>query len=140
MKEPESDRAKLQGKWKVESIRLGDKNILTAVVGRDGTVEVEFKDERVTVFVGNGDRVQSFTMIAKYGTAESRQLKITDVQTKDPDGKPADNAAQKEEAFGYAFDGEKVLLGLRSGEKGVADPLKPGRSDYVIVLTRTKGK
>jgi hypothetical protein len=140
VKEPEGDKAKFQGKWKIESILMGGKDIL-AVLGQNFEMELQFKGEQFTARGNIGGMVQTTTGTVKYGTAESRLMKMMDRKTVGPDGKPVNNAAQKEEAFGYAFDGEKVLLGSTSdgGAKGI-DPLNPGPNDFVIVLIRVKEK
>jgi uncharacterized protein (TIGR03067 family) len=142
MKEPESDRTKLQGKWKVESMLVGGKNVL-ADLGQNFEMELEFKGEQFTARRNIAGMVIMTTGTVKYGTPEARHLKVTDMQTVGPDGKPVNNAGQnaKEEGFGYAFDGEKkILLGSTPDAKGAVDLLNPGPNDAVIVLTRVKDK
>ena len=132
----EGDRAKLQGKWKVETLKVGGQDVL-AGLGPNFNMVVEFQGDRFAATANIGDTVQKTTAKVKYGTGDAKQITTTEMQTVDADGKPID--AQKEEAFGYTFDGDKLLLASGVGKRA-ADPLKPGPEDVVIVLARVKQK
>jgi hypothetical protein len=132
----EDDKAKLQGKWKVESARKGGEAVRGGF-GSDVHVEYEFGGERFTRVAIVAGAVLKTTATATYGP-EGRQVKTAGVKLVGPDGKPIDTGAPKDAAFGYAFAGDKLLLTTRAGDKPAADPLKPGPDDIVYVLVRTK--
>jgi uncharacterized protein (TIGR03067 family) len=133
----EGDQAKLKGKWKVEALQQGGKDLLT-ILGDNFQMEVEFRGDQFTATANVGGTLQKTTGTVKYGTPQARQLTVTDSRTVGPDGKPV-NTGKKEELFGYAFDGEKLMLGASTSGKAI-DPLKPGADDIVIVLSRIKEK
>jgi hypothetical protein len=138
MKEPEGDKAKLQGKWKVESIRMGDQD-LGGLLGGNFEMVIEFQGETFTAAANIAGMHQKSTAIVKYGTDGKKQLSMTNTQTVDATGKPVNNGGQKDESFGYALDGGKLILASpANGEKRIVDPLKPGPKDIVIVLARVK--
>jgi uncharacterized protein (TIGR03067 family) len=136
-KEADGDKAKFQGKWKVEALHMGGKDIM-ALIGQNFEMVVEFRGDQFTASANIGGMVQRTTATVKYGTPQARQLTTSNAKTLDADGRPIEHN-QKNDALGYAFDGEKLLLGASNSGKAI-DPLKPGESDIVIVLTRVKDK
>jgi hypothetical protein len=101
-------------------------------------MELEFRGDQFSATANIGGRPQRTTGTVKYGTPEARQLMITNTRTVGADDKPVDTG-RKDEAFGYAFDGDKLVLGASTAGKAI-DPLKPGDDDIVIVLSRIKEK
>jgi uncharacterized protein (TIGR03067 family) len=136
MKEPESDKAKLQGKWKVESLTMGGKDVLGAL-GQNFDIVIEFQGDQFIATSNIGDTTHKTTSTLKYGASGTRQLTTTNTQMATNNGQPMNH--EKDETIGYAFDGDKLLLGSTgAGGRGAVDPLKPGQNDLVIVLVRVK--
>jgi uncharacterized protein (TIGR03067 family) len=126
------DKAKLQGRWKVESMRMGEQD-LTTVLGANFEMFVEFDGDRLAAEA----RLQGRTTVATTADVTydvpKKQFRTTNSRSVDANGKPAAQA-QKEESMGYAFDGEKLILSQRgAGAAGL-----PGKNDVVMVLTRVK--
>ncbi len=139
MKEPESDKAKLQGKWKVQSIQMGGKNVL-ADLNQNGLnidMEIEFQGDKFIATINLTGTVQKITATVKYGTNGMKQLTTTESQAVDGAGKPV-NTGSRDASLGYAFDGDQLLLAADTDGKKATNPLKPGPNDQVMVLTRVK--
>lgn len=137
-KKADGDKAKLQGKWRVESLKMGDQDIL-GLIGREGfEMIIEFQGDQFLATANIQNSSQKSTAAVKYDPAK-KQLSMTNPQTVGADGKPI-NAGQKDATMGYAFDGDKLLIATSPGGTGAADPLKPGKSDIVMVLGRVKEK
>ncbi len=132
MKEPDSDKAKLRGPWKVQGLRHGGHDLLAAI-GKFEMV-MEFDGDLCTTTITAGGSPPRATMTVTYDTAK-RQLRSTNVRSFDADGKPA--GEQPDQVSGYALDGDKLTLTTASG-RTPGDPLKPGPDDIVITLTRVK--
>ena len=130
------DKAKLQGKWKLESMKVGGKDALPAAVGIH--IDIEIKDDRFTMKVIVAGMEHNGTATLTYGTGGVREFKTTNMQMTGPDGRPVNNGGPKEQLMGYALDGDKLLLASDAGGKTAADPLKPGANDTVMVLVRVK--
>ena len=142
MKEPENDdKAKLQGKWKLESLQLGK---MPLPVGSDGGLEVtlEFRGDTLTGVAPN----QTTTATIKLDTVEGlKRLSTMNTRTVGKDGKPI--GQDENTVFGFVIDGGKLLLatttdfdGRGSGRGQAADPKKPGDDTIVMVLVRVKDK
>ena len=131
-KAPEGDRAKLQGKWKVESMRLDGKDS----GGLPGGMEmmIEFKGDGLTATARGAGQDQNTTAVVKHDASGARRF--TTVETRSDRG--GNVKAEKDETFGYAFDGDKLLLSIHPSRKGAGDPLKPEPGAMVLVLTRVK--
>lgn len=142
MKEPETDKAKLQGKWKVQSLLMGGKDLFVGPgqVGLAFDIVMEFQGDQMVVTANIGGTTQKTTATLKYGSDGKRQFEATEQQTVDGQGKPINIGADGNRggSTGYAFDGEKLLLGSSSNGKAGIDPLKPGKDDIVLVLVRAK--
>ena len=136
MKEPASDKAKLQGKWKVQSLLMGGKDML-GPLGQQFDMTFEFNGETVVARV-NGGTVQKSASAVKYGSRAARQIKITDTHRRWRRQAGEASNGQDGGEVGYAFEGEKLLLGSAGNGKGAVDPLNPGPTDIVIVLVRVK--
>jgi uncharacterized protein (TIGR03067 family) len=138
-KAPEIDRGKLQGKWKVEALQLGGKNVLAARQKFD--IAVEFRGDGLFAVadLGGGPPLKLLATV-KHDPKGGSRFTLTDLRTLDRDDQPADKLPDRDEVFGYAFDGDKLLVAAVSGAGGkqVADPLKPGSDDIVLVLVRVK--
>jgi|GEM_PF-3818212 len=143
MKTPETDKAKFQGKWKVQSVLMGGKDILVGL-GQGGGLGLdmifEFQGDQLIATTNIGGTTQKTTTTLKFGANGKRELVSTESHTVDGNGKPinAGPDEQKGGSTGYAFDGEKLLLGASSNGQTAVDPLKPGKDDIVIVLVRAK--
>jgi uncharacterized protein (TIGR03067 family) len=138
MKEPESEKAKLQGKWRVESLRVGGKDGNDLGQGLD--MVIEFRGDTLTATTTGPNRNRTTTATVKHdATAGAKCFATVNTVTVDHDGKSAPTE-EKNEGFAYAFDGDKLLLAVQIGSKERADPLKPGPNDLVITLTRVKEK
>ena len=136
MKEPASDKA---DRGEVEGAIIAD--------GRQGHAGAPRSAIRYDVRVQRRDRGRKGQWrygpeehrAVKYGSRAARQIKITDTHTVDGDGKPVNTSnGQDGGEVGYAFEGEKLLLGSAGNGKGAVDPLNPGPTDIVIVLVRVK--
>jgi len=139
MKTPEGDKVKLQGKWKVEVMKMGGTDLLG---GPNIQMAIEFRGDALTVTADIGGVAQTTTATVKHDTgAGVKRFTTTETRTVDKDGKRA-GADEKDESFAYAFDGDKLVLAVHpEGEKTPpVDPLKPGPGDVVLVLTRIKDK
>jgi hypothetical protein len=130
------DRAKLQGKWKVEAVRgpgigRGGPNLLAEL-----EMVFEFRDDALTATVtGRGLNLVVISTL-KFDPGGARRVRAVDAVQTGP-GAPM---KMPDEAFGFAFDGDKLLLATRAGGTGkeAGDPLKPGPADAVFVLVRVK--
>ena len=132
-KEWEDDKAKLQGKWKVESWERGGQSVLAgagAAQQIDIDMELEFSGDTLTTTVKTGKTVQAFTVAVVYD-ADRRIRKINPQSTDKPNGGP------KEPLLGYSLDGDKLLI-ASNGAGQATNPLKPGPDDTVVTLTRVK--
>jgi uncharacterized protein (TIGR03067 family) len=138
MKEAEGEKAKLQGKWKVEAMRMGGKDI-PGLGGQNFDMTIEFRGDKLTATANIGGTARKTDATLKHdATAGARRFTTVGTTTTPLDGKGAPKN-EKDELFGYAFDGEKLLLGAAAGgSKEAPDPLKPGANDIVIVLARVK--
>lgn len=130
------DRAKLQGKWKVETVRgpgiaRGGPNLLAEL-----EMVFEFRDDALTATVtGRGLNLVVISTL-KFDPGGARRVRAVDSVQPGP-GAPM---KMPDEYFGFGFDGEKLLLGVTPGarDKAPPDPLKPGPDDAVLVLVRVK--
>lgn len=138
-KEAESgDKTKLQGKWKLESMKMGGKDALPAGINIDMLLEI--KDDQFSMKMNVAGMDMTGTATMTYSTDGKREFKTTNMRISGPDGKQIDSP-QKEQSMGFAFDGDKLLIGSTNGPDGKAvDPLKPGPNDMVMTLTRVKDK
>jgi uncharacterized protein (TIGR03067 family) len=143
MKEAENtDQAKLQGKWKLESIALGGMPLPNNAAGPNGGLEMilEFRGDKLTV-TGPNDNV---TATIKLDTVDGvKRCATVNTQKLDKDGKPA--GKEEDVTFGYIIDGDKLTFAVRmdpgSGKSTTAaDPSKPGTDTVLIVFTRVKEK
>ena len=133
------DKAKLQGKWKLESMKMGDKNGLPDGITLEMTLEI--KDDKFTMQMNVAGMSMTGTATLAYGKDGKRELTMTDMKVTNADGTPAPTTGTKEQSIGFEFDGEKLLMGSTSGGDSKAiDPLKPGANDMVMTLTRIKDK
>lgn len=136
-KTPENEKAKLQGKWKVEAMRLGGKDIADGL-GANFEMTIEFSGDNLIATANIGGTAQKTTATVKHdataGAKRFTTIKTTTV-TLDGKGKPK---TEKDELFAYAFEGDKLVLAAADGGKGTPDPLKPGPNDIVLVLVRAK--
>jgi uncharacterized protein (TIGR03067 family) len=136
-KAPAADTGKLQGKWKVEALQLGGKDVLGA--GQNFDIVVEFRGDALAVAADIGGGAQKTTATVKHNPAGAKRFTNTDERTVDRNGKPINSGAGPDLTFGYTFDGDKLVLAVGVGDaKPAADPLKPGPNDIVIVLVRAK--
>jgi uncharacterized protein (TIGR03067 family) len=136
MKEAEGEKAKLQGKWKVEAMRLGGKDL---AAGANFDMTIEFRGDTLTATSNIAGTARKTTATLKHDAAAGAKRFTTVETTTTPlDGKGAP-MNEKDESFGYALDGDKLLLGAAGGgSKEAPDPLKPGPNDVVLVLVRVK--
>jgi uncharacterized protein (TIGR03067 family) len=142
MKEAENtDQAKLQGKWKVESVGFEGTPVTKDANGPDDAhvLTLEIRGDQLTVTGGN-----NFTAKIKLDTDGGvKRCTTVGAQKLDQDGKPAGKEADV--AFGYIIDGDKLTLAERINPRGnkattVDDPSKPGTGALLWVFTRVKDK
>jgi uncharacterized protein (TIGR03067 family) len=140
MKEGDNtEQSKLQGKWKLESIQLGEMNLGGAAIGIEGYFE--FRGDQLTVSMQG----QTVTATVKLDTADGlKRLATTNTKKVGADGKPA--GKEDDVTFGYVIEEDKLMIAVRAdlagGGKmtGPIDPKKPGPNGVVMVLTRIKAK
>lgn len=135
MKEAEGgDKAKLQGKWRVQSITFGGRNAEEPLRGSE--MVIEFRGDKL-IATTTGATNRSTTGTVEFGANGTKRFTTVETTTADGGGAPR---TEQDEAFGFAFDGDKLLLGVSPGAGGkeAPDPLKPGPGDGVIVLVRVK--
>ncbi|MCI0703085.1 MAG: hypothetical protein L0241_18565 [Planctomycetia bacterium] len=142
MKELEGDQKKLQGKWKLQSLRMGDVEL-----GGDlrNTIEMamEFRGNTFTMTanIAPTNQFMKSTATIKFEDSKPKRMRVTHVKTVDRDGKAIEPNGQKEGAFGYTLDGDKLTLAANSDGKDkstAADPAKPGPNTVIMVFVRVK--
>jgi uncharacterized protein (TIGR03067 family) len=132
-----ADQAKLQGKWKLKSIRFQGMDLGgEAAAGIQMTLEI--RGDTMTA-VAQGHRV---TAKFKLDTVDGvKRFASTGGQKQDGDGKPL--GKEEDQSFGYAIDGDTLTWAMRIADpnKGPpVDPAKAGADAAVIVFTRVKDK
>ena len=135
-----TEQGKLQGKWKLMSLRLGGMEIGGDIAaGIEMTMEI--RGDTMTARVAQGP-AQRITAKIKLDTADGvKRFTTTNTQKTDTDGKPAGKEADV--TFGYAIDGDKMTWAMVPGANGnaeLADPAKPGANAILMVFTRVKDK
>ena len=141
MKEGDNtDQGKLQGVWKLTSIRIGGTEIGGDIAtGVDMTMEIRGDTMTANVMPGPTQRV---TAKIKLDTADGvKRLSTTNTQKTDTDGKP--NGKEEDVTCGYAIDGDKMTWAMvpdANGKVAPADPAKPGANAILMVFTRVKDK
>ncbi|MCI0703084.1 MAG: hypothetical protein L0241_18560 [Planctomycetia bacterium] len=140
MKEPGSDKGKLQGKWKLQSLRLGGMDVGGDLAGGIDMV-LEFRGDKliVTANIG-GNGTMTGTADVKIESGAVKRISSSNIQTTDGNGKPI-NTGAKNDAFGYLLEGDKLILAATPGGgdgNTLADPNKPDKNTMIMVLTRVK--
>jgi uncharacterized protein (TIGR03067 family) len=135
-----TEQGKLQGKWRLTSIRLGGTEIGGNVAaGIEMTMEIRGDTLTANVMQGPTQRV---TAKIKLDTADGvKRFSTTNTQKTDADGKP--NGREEDVTCGYAIDGDKMTWAMVPGANGkaeLADPAKPGANAILMVFTRVKEK
>src|SRR5437763_62584 len=105
MKEPETDKAKLQGKWKLQSLKLGEMELGPDLIG---TLEMvfELRGDTLTATVNAAGTVQKSTATVKYpaaGGTGPKRISMTDAKTVDQNGKAVNNGGKKDDSFTYTI-------------------------------------
>jgi uncharacterized protein (TIGR03067 family) len=129
---PGSDKDKLQGKWKLESLRMGGVDY-----GESREVVVRFTGGSMTTWVNDLGQKRTTAATVMHHPDQVRRFTMRDAtMTSEQNGR---SVAKKlrDEVHCYDFDGNKLLL--TSDTKGQpVDPLKPGKYDVVLVFVRVK--
>jgi len=132
MKEPENtELAKLQGKWKFESLRIGGRS-----VPRGPGLTLEIRGDKVLYTSGDLVTTADIKLEAADGV---KWFKATNSQRVDGDGKPIGKA--EDGTYGYLIDGNTLTMAMGIERNQVdADPAKPTDKTILMVLTRIKDK
>ncbi len=137
LKEPQSDRARLQGKWKVEALKVDGK-----VRQNPAAMTVEFHGDEYVATTGATGR--KTVAAVKYGIGGTREVHLTGTKLLGPNGGAVGKGATRDRAYGYAFDEDKLLLAYGTRANAPApDPLKrdPEAGSVVVMeLTRMTEK
>jgi uncharacterized protein (TIGR03067 family) len=140
MKEAEGDLVKLQGKWKIQSLKMGEMDLGGDVI-KSLDMVLEFRGDAVSMTMNAPGSTQKMTATVKLD-ANARRMTMTNVKTVGGNGQPVQNAGTKENEAGYAIDGDKLLIAAgQSGPDGgatAADPKKPGPNTIVLTFARVK--
>jgi uncharacterized protein (TIGR03067 family) len=143
MKEAENpDQAKLQGKWKLESVGIGGMPVPGNPNGPNGGLDItlEFRGDKLTA----GGMGTTLVSKIKLDTIEGvKRCTTFDALQLGQDGKPDEK--KDGEAFGYVVDGDKLTIAVRvdpAGDKAnmVGNPSKPNTDTVLMVFTRVKNK
>lgn len=139
MKEAEAEKNKLQGKWKVEAMRLDGKDVAGGL-GANFEMTIEFSGDKLTATSNVAGTANKTTATVKHDATAGAKRFTTVETTTTPLNNGGAPKQEKDELFGYAFDGDKLLLAASGGgeRKEGPDPLKPGPNDIVLVLVRIK--
>ena len=135
---PTGDRAKLQGKWKLHSVEIGGKKVDVGATEID--MMIEFRGDTLIATSTITGQNQTTTATVKHDPAAGvKRFTTVNTRTVNNAGKNANPKDEKDEVFVYAFDGDKLFLGVSvGGGKAPIDPRKPGPNEPVLVLTRVK--
>ncbi len=138
MKEPEGDQGKLQGKWKLQSLRMGGMDV-GGDLAKSIDLVMEFRGDKLVVTAnvpGQGGAMKS-TGTVKFDP-KAKTITATQMEAVGPDGKPVNKSGPATQAMGYVLDGDKLTFASSTGGDRAADPAKPGPNTIVMTFTRLK--
>lgn len=137
-----SDAARLQGKWALEAMELGDGKSASAALLKN--VWFEFTGNRCTCSIRGLPDDCTFELTESDEPKRMRLRAIEEIdggrravtKVKGPDGVYRDRAM--DESYLYKFDGEQLVLAVALGGGPVPDSFEPRQQPTRIALLRLK--
>jgi uncharacterized protein (TIGR03067 family) len=135
MKDGNADQAKLQGKWKLTSLRIAGRDV-GGDIAKTMNMTIEVRDDSFTSTTNQGRVIAKVKLDSVDGV---KRFATVNTQKWSADGKHL--GGEDDVSLGYLIEGDKLTWAMVPGANGkatMADPGKPAANAILMVFTRVK--